>query len=60
LALWCPIDITIAQPTNPASESTSPKAISDPTSVDNVLRPGIAVVFGVTLTPLATSWTELR
>jgi hypothetical protein len=55
LALWCPIAITIAQPTNPASESTSPKAISDPTSVDNVLRPGIAVVFGVMLTPLATS-----
>jgi hypothetical protein len=33
--------------------------MSDPTSVDNVLRPGIAVVFGVTLTPLATSWTAL-
>jgi hypothetical protein len=34
--------------------------MSEPTSVDKVLRPGIAVVFGVTLTPLATIWTELR
>jgi hypothetical protein len=29
--------------------------MSEPTSVDNVLMPGIAVLFGVTVTPLATS-----
>src|SRR5450759_4678520 len=55
LAPWCPIDMTIAHPTNPARDSTRPKAMSEPTSVDRVLRPGIAVLFGVTFTPLATS-----
>src|ERR1035437_4986551 len=55
LALWCPIAMTIAHPTNPARESTRPKAMSEPTSFDKVLMPGIAVLFGVTFTPLATS-----
>jgi len=49
-----------AHPTKPASESTRPKAMRDPTSVDKVLRPGIAVELGVTLTPLATIRAELR